>query len=87
MRIHVFDQYCNRLAIRDLRLAHFDFNAMRPFQDVDLDVEVQLAHTLEQRLARVFVSRNVKGWVFLNHLVQCNAHLFSSCLVLRVDRN
>jgi len=56
---------------------------VRATQDVDLDVEVQLAHSLDQRFARIFVCRDLEGGVFLNHLVQRHTHLLGAGLVLR----
>ena len=60
MGVRVFDQLRDRFAIGNLRLAHLYVDAVRTAQDVDLDVEVQLAHALDQRFARVFVGRDLE---------------------------
>ena len=60
---------------------------MRTPQDVDLDVEMQFAHALDQDFAGVFVGREVERGVFLSHLIQCNTHLFGTGFVFRRDRN
>ena len=58
--VRVFDHLRDRFAVGDLRLTHFDVNAVGTPKDIDLDVEVQFAHTLDQGLARVFVGRNLE---------------------------
>ena len=87
MGVGVFDHLRNRLAVGNLRLAHLDVNVVRATQNVDLDVEVQLTHALDQRFAGVFVGRNLEGGVFLNHLVQRDAHLLGTGLVFRRNRD
>ena len=60
MRVGVFDQLRNRFAVGNLRFAHFDVDAVGAPQDVDLDVEMQLTHALDQRFAGVLVGRNLE---------------------------
>ena len=51
MGVGVFDRFCDRFPVGDLRLTHFNVNVVRASQYVDLNVEMQLAHALDQRFA------------------------------------
>ena len=74
-------------AVGHLRLANHDFHAMGTTQNVDLDVEVQFAHALQNALAGLLVGFDVEGRVFGNHLAERDAHLLRAGLVLRRDRD
>ena len=78
-------QLGNGFAISHLRFAHLDFDAVRTAQDVHFDVEMQLAHALDQRFARIFVGRNLERGVFLDHLVESNTEFLVAdpCLSAR----
>ena len=53
---------------------------MGPLENVHLDVQVQLAHALEDGFAAFLVGFDMEGGVFLNHLAQGDAQLFSLAL-------
>ncbi len=87
MRVAVFDHLGNGFAIGDLRCANFQLHAIGALEDVDFDVQVQLAHAFENGLARVFVGLDLKGRILRDHLANGDAHLFDAALVLRGYRN
>ncbi len=76
---------CERLAIGDLRRAGVGFDAVGALQDVDLDVEMKLAHALQDRLARLRIDRNAERRIFERQRVQRDRHLFLIGLRLRLD--
>ena len=53
MRVIHFRRAGDRLAIGNLRRADGHFDLVGALQDVDLDVEMKLAHALDDRLARL----------------------------------
>jgi hypothetical protein len=55
--VRVIDRHlpADLLAISDLRGADIGFHLVGALEDVDLDVEMQLAHPLEDGLARLLV--------------------------------
>ena len=55
MRVAVLDGLRDRFAVSHLRLAHIYFNAVGALKNVDLNVEVQLAHALDDGFARFLV--------------------------------
>ena len=77
----------DRLAISHLRRADIDLDLVGALQDVDLDVEMELAHALDDRLARLLVRRNVEGWILGRKLVERQRHLLLVALGLRLDRH
>ena len=87
VRVGVFDRHRDRLAVSHLRFAHVHFDVVRALQDVHLDVQVQLAHTLDQGFARVLVGRYLERRVLLDHLVQRDTHLLHAGLVARCNRH
>jgi hypothetical protein len=56
-------------------------------QDVDLDVEMQLAHALDDRLARLLVGADVERRVLVGELVERHRHLLLVGLGLGLDRH
>ena len=54
-------------------------------QDVDLDVEMQLAHALEDGLARLLVDRDAERGILERQRVQRHRHLLLVGLGLRLD--
>ena len=70
------------LAVGDLRGADVGFDAVRALQDVDLDVEVKLAHALEDGLARFLVDADAEGGILQRHRMQREAIFSWSALVL-----
>ena len=83
MRVRIFDRLRNRFAVGNLRLTHLNVDVMRATQNVDLDVEVQFAHALDQGFARVFVGCDMERRIFLHHLVQSDPHFLVAGLVFR----
>ena len=71
--------------VGDLRRADVGFDLVGPLQDVDLDVEVQLAHALHDRLAGLLVREDGEGGIFGHHLGQGDAQLLLVGLGLRLD--
>ncbi len=74
-------------AIGHLRRADGRFDLVGALQDVDLDVQVQLAHALQDRLARLVVGRDGEGRVFRSQLGQGDAQLFLVGLGLGFHRD
>ena len=58
---------------------------MRALQDVDLDVEMKLAHALEDGLAGLRIDRDAERRILDRHRVQGDRHLFLVGLRLRLD--
>ena len=85
--VAVFNTLGDGLAVGHLRLAHFNLDTVGTLEDVDLDIQVQLAHTLDDGLAGLFVGLDPEGRVFLDHLVDRQTHLLGTALVLRLDRD
>ena len=77
----------DRLAVRDLRLADVGLDAELALHAVDDDLEVQLAHAGDDRLARFLVGVHAERRVFLRQALQRHAHLFLVGLGLRLDRD
>ena len=75
------------LAIGDLRGADIDLDLVGALQDVDLDVEMKLAHALDDGLAGLGIGRDAEGRVLGSELVQRDAHLLLVGLGLRLDRH
>ena len=73
------------LAIGDLRGADIGVNLIGATQDIDLDVEVELAHALEDGLARFLIGRDAEGRVLGRELRQRDTELFLVGLRLRLD--
>jgi hypothetical protein len=86
VRVGVLHRLRHRLAVGDLRRADVDRNAVATAQNVDLDVEVELAHPLEDRLAGLLVDLDVEGRVLGNHLAKSSAELLAHGLVFCADR-
>ena len=60
MGVRVVDLLRDRFTVSNLRLAHLNVNIMCATQNVDLNVQVQFAHALDQRLARIFIGSNLE---------------------------
>ena len=82
-----FSLLANRLAIRDLRLAHVGFYFVLAHHAVDDDFQVQLAHSADDGLSAVGIGVNLKSGIFLRQLGQRHAHLFLVSLGLRFNRD
>ena len=77
----------DRLAVGHLRLADVRLDLVLAHHAVDDDLQVQLAHAGDDRLARVDIRAHVEGRIFLRQLGQRHAHLLLVGLGLRLDRN
>ena len=77
----------NRLAIGNLRLTHIGLDPELALHAIDDDIEVQLAHPRNDRLAGLLVRMDAERRVFLGQLLQRDAHLILVSLRLRLDRH
>jgi len=77
----------DRLAICNLRLADVRLNLVLAHHAIDDDLQVQFAHTADNRLAAVGISVNLERGIFLSQPSQRHAHFFLVGLGLRLDRN
>src|SRR5690606_38730093 len=68
-----------------LGLADNHFNAVGALEGVDLDVQVQLTHALEDGFAGVLVGFHLESGILGNHLADGDAHLLGAALVLGRD--
>src|SRR5271156_1234931 len=87
VRVVDFGRAGDRLAIGDLRRtdigAHFEF----ALHTIDDDLEMQLAHSLDHRLAALVVDSDAEGRVFGGEPRQRLAHLLLIALGLGLDRD
>src|ERR1039457_2000273 len=79
------DVLADRLAVRDLRLAHVRADVELAHHAVDDDLEMELAHPGDDRLVRLLVRVDAERRVFLHELRERHAHLFLVGLRLRLD--
>ena len=77
----------DRLAVGDLRLADVRRHLELAHHAVHEDVEVQLAHAGDQRLARLLVRLDAEGGVLLGQALERDAQLVLVGLGLGLDRN
>ena len=77
----------DRLAVGDLRPADVGVDLELAHQPVDDDLEVQLAHAGDQRLAGLLVGRDAEGRILLGEALQSGAELVLVALRLRLDRD
>ena len=75
------------LTERHLRRADIRIDLVGALQDVDLDVEMELAHALEDGLARLVIGRHAEGRILGGELRQRDAQLLLVGLRLRLDRD
>ena len=77
----------DRLPVGDLRLADVGADVELAHQAVDDDLEVQLAHAGDDRLAGVLVGVDAEGRILLHQLAERHAELLLVGLGLRLDRH
>jgi hypothetical protein len=77
--------FLDGFAVGDLRLADVGFHLELALHAVDEDVEVQLAHALEDGLTGLLVGVDAEGGVFLGQALEGVAHLFLVGLGLGLD--
>src|SRR5699024_7583001 len=73
------------LPVRDLRLAYVRLDLELALHAVHEDIEVELAHAADLRLARLLVEVDVEGGVLLHQLLDGGAELLLVALRLRLD--
>ena len=81
------DGLADRLAVRHLGLAHVGLDVELALHAVDQDVEVELAHALDDRLTGLLVLLRAEGRVFLSELLDGDTQLLLVGLRLRLDRD
>ena len=81
------DGLLDRLAVRDLRLADVRLDAELALHAVDQDVEVQLAHALDDGLTGVGVLLDAERRVLLGELLDRETQLLLVGLGLGLDRD
>ena len=67
----------DRLAVDDLRAAHVRLDAVLALHAVDEDLEVQLAHAGDHRLAGLLVGLDLEGRVLLGQAAEGDVDIFS----------
>src|SRR5690606_34584686 len=81
-----FDFTGEALAIRHLRCTNVGLNLELAPHAIDEDVEVKLAHALDDRLARFMVGRDAERRILGSQARQGNAHLLLVGFGLRLHR-
>ena len=74
-------------AIGHLRRADIGVDLVGALEDVDLDVEMQFAHPLQDGLTAFLIGRHAEGRILVRELRQRDAELFLVGLRLRLDRD
>ena len=87
MGVAIFQALGDGLAIGHLGLTHFHLNAVGPFQNVHLNVEVQLTHPLQNGFAALFIGFHPERGILLNHLAQGDPHFLAATLLNGFYRN
>ena len=80
------DRLREALAIGDLRSADIGLDLELALHAVDQDVEVELAHALDDRLARFMIGRDAERGILGGQAVERDAHLLLVGLGLGLDR-
>src|SRR3546814_1439849 len=75
-----------RFAVRHLRRADVRFDLELALHAIDEDVEVKLAHALDDRLARFMVGRHAERGILGGQTVERDTHTFLVGLGLRLHR-
>ncbi len=83
--IELLDGALDGLAVGDLRLADVRLDLELAAHAVHQDVEVELAHSLDDRLARLLVELDLEGRVLLGELLDRGAQLLLVALGLGLD--
>src|SRR5690348_1706108 len=83
----LLDRLADGFAVSHLRLADVGLHVELALHAIDDDVEVQLAHAGDDRLARFLVGAYAEGRILLREARQRHAHLFLVRLGLRLDRH
>src|SRR4051794_221948 len=83
----LLDRTADRLAVGDLRLADVGLDLELTPHPVDEDLQVELAHAGDDRLAGLLVQLDLEGGVLLGQLLDGGAELLLVALGLRLDRH
>ncbi len=86
MRVIHVDRLREALAIGHLRRTDVGFHLELALHAIDDDVEMKLAHPLDDRLAAFVVGRYAEGRILLRQSVERDAHLLLVGLGLGLDR-
>ena len=62
--------------VGNLWLTSVTFDVKFTLETIDNDVQVKLAHTGDNGLARFFISVNAEGWIFFGEFSETDCHLF-----------
>ena len=87
VRVAVLDALRDLLAESHLRRADIGIDLVGPLENVDLDVEMQFAHPLEDGLAALLIGGNAERRILGGELGQRDAELFLVGLRFRLDRD
>ena len=82
-----FDALSHALAKRHLQRADIGFDLVGAPEDVELSVEMEFAHALENGHAGLLIGRHAERWIFRSKLRQCDVEHFPVGLRLRLDRD
>ena len=85
LRADLLDRLARRLAVRDLRPADVRVDVELALQTVDDDLEVELAHAGDQRLAGLLVGADAERRVLFGQALQALRELVLVRLRLRLD--
>ena len=85
MGVAVVDGLGDGFAVGDLWCADGDLDLVGALEDVDFDVEVKLAHALEDHFVGFIVGFDAERRIFLDHFADGVGELFSVGLVLGSD--
>ena len=81
----LLDRGTNRFTVGDLRLADIGQDVELPAHPIDDDIEVQLAHSGDDRLPRLLIGVHAERRIFLGQLPERNTHLLLIGLGFRLD--
>ncbi len=79
------DGVAYRFAVSNLRRAYVGFDLEFSLKSVNDYIQVQFAHTCNNRLTGLLVGISLEGRVFFCKFLQSKSHFFLSCLCFRLD--
>src|SRR6185369_14232359 len=83
----VLDRASDGLAIGDLRRTDIGVDLELALHAIDDDLEVKLAHALDDRLPALGIDRHAERGILLRQTIERDAHLLLIALGLRLDRD
>ena len=81
-----FDRFANGFTVRDLRVPHRAVHFEFPQHTINDDLQMQLAHTGDDRLSRFRIRMHPEGRILFRQTLQSNAHLLLIVLCLGLHR-